>query len=139
MTSWINRRCAAPASIRKTGRSRRWPPRTLDSSLCEEIVDDNGKAFLAPYDLRKDNLQATGYPMETLGSVFGGRIPYSRTTTAIIGGAQADVSFIGLAPGFVGLGQANLVIPAGSATGDNVAVVITIDGQASNSANVSVR
>src|SRR5207248_1371400 len=24
--------------------------------------------------LRKDNLQATGYPMETLGSVFGGRI-----------------------------------------------------------------
>jgi len=61
------------------------------------------------------------------------------TATAIIGGAPADVSFIGLAPGFVGLGQANLVIPAASATGDNVAVVITIDGQASNSANVSVR
>jgi tetratricopeptide (TPR) repeat protein/uncharacterized caspase-like protein len=33
-----------------------------------------GKAFLAPYDIRLDNIAGTGYPMATLGEVFGSRV-----------------------------------------------------------------
>lgn len=59
------------------------------------------------------------------------------TMTATIGGQSAQVSFAGLAPGFVGLWQANIVVPSGLSQGD-VPLVVTVGGQASNSANVSV-
>ncbi|HEV2447720.1 MAG TPA: caspase family protein, partial [Candidatus Sulfopaludibacter sp.] len=36
------------------------------------VVD--GRAYLAPYDIRLDRVAATAYPMDTLGSVFGGKI-----------------------------------------------------------------
>ena len=35
------------------------------------------------------------------------------TVTAAVGGVAAEVQFAGLAPGFIGLGQVNVVIPAG--------------------------
>ena len=36
------------------------------------VVD--GRAYLAPYDLKRDNIAGTAYPMQTLGSVFGGKV-----------------------------------------------------------------
>jgi tetratricopeptide (TPR) repeat protein len=33
-----------------------------------------GKGYLAPYDFNKDDIAATGYPMDELGSVFGGKV-----------------------------------------------------------------
>jgi tetratricopeptide (TPR) repeat protein/uncharacterized caspase-like protein len=33
-----------------------------------------GKPYLAPYDMKLDNIAATAYPMGSLGSVFGGKI-----------------------------------------------------------------
>lgn len=33
-----------------------------------------GKAYLAPYDISLDNIQATGYPMDELGQVVGAKI-----------------------------------------------------------------
>ena len=33
-----------------------------------------GKGYLAPYDVDLDNIAATGYPMDELGSVIGGKI-----------------------------------------------------------------
>jgi uncharacterized protein (TIGR03437 family) len=59
------------------------------------------------------------------------------TVTATIGGQTADVSFAGLAPGFVGLWQVNVVVPAGVALGD-LPLTVSVGGQTSNSANVSV-
>ncbi len=59
------------------------------------------------------------------------------TVTATIGGQTAQVPFAGLAPGFVGLWQANVVVPTGLAKGD-FPLIITVGGQASNSADVSV-
>jgi uncharacterized protein (TIGR03437 family) len=64
-----------------------------------------------------------------LGSVFpvvgdGAAAPTSTlsntvaTITANIGGSSATVSFAGLAPGFAGLYQLNVVIPTGLTTGD---------------------
>ena len=34
----------------------------------------DGKAYLAPYDVHADDIAGTGYPMETLGKVIGGKI-----------------------------------------------------------------
>jgi uncharacterized protein (TIGR03437 family) len=59
------------------------------------------------------------------------------TVTATIGGKTAQVSFAGLAPDFVGLWQANIVVPSGLAKGD-FPLVVTVDGQSSGPANVSV-
>ncbi len=38
------------------------------------IDPNNGRGYLAPYDIDPRNIGATGYPMEELGSVFGGKI-----------------------------------------------------------------
>ena len=57
--------------------------------------------------------------------------PTILTPTVTIGGAQAAVSFSGLAPGFVGLYQINAVVPSGLASG-NQKVVITEGGSTSN-------
>ena len=56
--------------------------------------------------------------------------------SASIGGIDAAVQFIGLAPGFIGLGQANLWVPA-VADGEHP-IVITVDGVESNAPPISV-
>jgi len=51
--------------------------------------------------------------------------------TVTIGGTAAMVTFSGLAPGFVGLNQVNIMIPLGTPSG-NQPVVMTVGGVASN-------
>lgn len=58
-------------------------------------------------------------------------------TSAIIGPLPAQVSFVGLAPGFVGLTQMNIVVPPGLAAGD-YPLSVSIGGQTSNSGLISV-
>ena len=58
------------------------------------------------------------------------------TTTATIGSTNAEVQFSGLAPGFVGLLQVNILVPSVPA-GDQP-LVVTIGGKASNSALITV-
>jgi uncharacterized protein (TIGR03437 family) len=58
--------------------------------------------------------------------------------SAKIGTANAVVSFAGLSPGFVGLAQMNIVVPAGLAAGA-YPLTVTIDGQTSNAGNVFVK
>ena len=60
------------------------------------------------------------------------------TASAKIGTTNAQVAFTGLTPGFIGLVQMNIVVPSGLAPGD-YPLTVTIDGQTSNSANVSVK
>jgi uncharacterized protein (TIGR03437 family) len=57
---------------------------------------------------------------------------------ATVGTAAAKVSFIGLTPGFVGLVQANIVVPTGLAPG-NYPLTVTIGGQTSNAGAISVK
>ena len=58
--------------------------------------------------------------------------------TATIGDVQAEVFFLGLTPNFVGLGQANILIPANAPIGPGVPIVVTMDGQPSNLAVVAI-
>jgi glucosylceramidase len=56
--------------------------------------------------------------------------------TATVGGAPADVSFAGLAPGFAGLWQINVTLPAG--VSGAVPAIVTVAGVASNTVTVWV-
>jgi uncharacterized protein (TIGR03437 family) len=58
------------------------------------------------------------------------------TFSATVGGQPANVFFLGLAPGFVGLAQANITIP--SLPAGNYPLVITVDGIPSNGPLISV-
>jgi uncharacterized protein (TIGR03437 family) len=68
-------------------------------------------------------------------------LSYTTTNpTVTIGGAQADnVSFSGLAPGYVGLYQVNAQVPAGSTKGTAVPVTISIGGATSNAVTIAVQ
>jgi len=61
------------------------------------------------------------------------------TPTVTIGGVPADVQFSGLAPGYVGLYQVNVPVPAGLATGPSVPVVISMGAAASNTVTMAVQ
>jgi uncharacterized protein (TIGR03437 family) len=81
-------------------------------------------------------LYATGLgavsPVVPAGAAGSGN-PLSVTTepiTAFVGGHQYDVQFAGLAPGFVGAYQINILVPGDRLNGDNLPVVI-------NAGNVS--
>ena len=52
-----------------------------------------------------------------------------------IGGLPAAVDFAGLAPGFIGLGQMNIAVPADTPAGDTVPVVI----QGAKTVTVTIR
>ncbi len=58
-------------------------------------------------------------------------------SSATIGSSTAQVAFAGLAPGFVGLVQVNIVVPSGLATG-TYPLTVTIGSETSNSATISV-
>ncbi len=61
------------------------------------------------------------------------------TPGASVGGVNASVLFLGLAPGFVGVAQANIQIPQNAPVGDAVVLVVSVGGQASNTTTIAVR
>ncbi len=65
------------------------------------------------------------------------QVPTTTPVSATINGQAMTIDFLGMAPGYVGLGQANLVIPAGMAAG-TYPVVITIGSVSSQAANITV-
>jgi uncharacterized protein (TIGR03437 family) len=60
------------------------------------------------------------------------------SSSARIGTADAQVSFAGLTPGFIGLVQCNIVVPP-TLTPGIYPLTVTIDGQTSNSGNIVVK
>lgn len=58
--------------------------------------------------------------------------------TVTIGGVAADVAFSGLAPGFVGLWQLNVQIPANAPVGNAVPLVVSFGGLTGVTTNVAV-
>jgi adhesin/invasin len=74
-----------------------------------------------------------GVPAPTTSLVY-----VQASNSATIGNQPATVSFAGLAPGFVGLVQMNIVVPTGLAPG-TYPLSVTIDGQTSNAAPITVK
>ena len=67
--------------------------------------------------------------------------PLSQTPVApvvTIGGIPAQVLFSGLAPGFVGFWQINVMVPANAPAGDDLAVQVSLNGVASNTVTMAV-
>ena len=68
--------------------------------------------------------------------------PLAQTTdpvTATIGGAQAQVLFSGLVPGFSGLYQVNAIVPSNAPIGDSVPLVLMAGGEPGPSVSVAIR
>ena len=80
------------------------------------------------------NQPASGWPAPSEPLAFTTSIP-----TVTIGGAPAQVLFSGLTPGAVGLYQVNAFVPADSARGTAVPVVIAIGNSKSNTVTMAVQ
>jgi uncharacterized protein (TIGR03437 family) len=68
--------------------------------------------------------------------------PVSRTAFPVrvtIGGQPAEVQFAGLTPGFTGLYQINAVVPTSVTPGNEVPLVVTVNGQSSPAVTLAVR
>ena len=79
------------------------------------------------------NPPATGAPASS------GPLSTTLTTPLVsIDGIPANVSFSGLAPGFVGLYQVNAQIPAGVPSGNAIPLVLSIGGVRSNTVTVAI-
>jgi uncharacterized protein (TIGR03437 family) len=65
--------------------------------------------------------------------------PPPNSVSATVGGVAAEILYVGLTPGTIGLAQANIRIPNGVAVGSAVPVVITAGGHTSNAATISIR
>jgi uncharacterized protein (TIGR03437 family) len=61
------------------------------------------------------------------------------TPNVSMGGVQSDVTFSGLAPGFVGLYQVNVRVPDNAPSGDSVPITVNIGTVASNTVTVAVQ
>lgn len=67
--------------------------------------------------------------------------PLAATTTlptATVGGKSATVYFSGLAPGFVGLWQLNVQVPADAPSGASAEIVISFGGKTANRVTIAV-
>lgn len=78
-------------------------------------------------------------PAATDGAAPGQLSSTESTPLLTIGGQSAPVSFAGLTPGFVGLYQVNVVVPASTQTGADVAVTLSIDGQKSPLTTIAIQ
>ncbi len=81
------------------------------------------------------------FPPVVTGAAAPAAEPLARAeleATARVGDEQAEVLFLGLTPNFVGLGQANILIPAIARIGPDIPIVVTINGQRSNPAVIAI-
>jgi uncharacterized protein (TIGR03437 family) len=81
-------------------------------------------------------------PAVPTGEGAPGQEPFARASLAAkatIGDKEADILFLGLTPGFVGLTQANLRLPADAPIGPEVPLTIEIDDRPSNTLVVAVK
>jgi uncharacterized protein (TIGR03437 family) len=68
--------------------------------------------------------------------------PLSYTTTVptvTLGGTAAQVTYSGLAPGFAGLYQVNVLIPSAAPAGTSVNLVLSIGGVQSNTVTIAIQ
>jgi len=72
------------------------------------------------------------------GTGFRNRSSQSNVT-ATIGGANATVSYSGAQPNFLGLDQANILIPSSRAGTGNADIILTVDGKPANPVTINLQ
>lgn len=83
---------------------------------------------------------AVNPPVATGAAASATLLSYSAApSSATLGGVNAPVLFLGLAPTLIGVAQANIQIPSSAPVGSEVVLVITSGGQASNTTTVSLK
>jgi len=80
---------------------------------------------------------ATGLGAVTAGQ--GGLFNTSAMVTAVVNGVELPVTYAGLTPGFAGLYQVNVPIPAATPPGSGILLTLKEGGQISNSVNISLQ
>ena len=87
-------------------------------------------------------LYATGLgrvnPAVNSGEAARNAAPTANKVTVNIGGRDVDPDYAGIAPGFVGLYQVNVRIPADLVAGE-LAVKLKVAGSESNAATLSIK
>jgi uncharacterized protein (TIGR03437 family) len=72
--------------------------------------------------------------------MYGTGIRNANSVTATVGGLSVPVLFAGAAPGFAGEDQVNIgPLPSVLAGQGNVSIIVTADGQAANTVNVTIQ
>jgi uncharacterized protein (TIGR03437 family) len=85
-------------------------------------------------------LGAVNQPATAGSAAPSNPLAYTANTVSVtIGGQPATVPFAGLAPGFAGLYQINAKVPSGVPTGDQIPVVIMVDGISSPVVTIAVK
>jgi tetratricopeptide (TPR) repeat protein len=79
------------------------------------VVADDGRAYLAPYDVKLNNVGATGYPMQSLGAAVAGRIQGKwkvLITDSCHSGAISPENSAGVSRGLADLNKSIFVLSA---------------------------
>jgi uncharacterized protein (TIGR03437 family) len=116
-----------PAAIVRRFRNNQELPSVLSAQL-----DGQNRWVALPVDLGPESDLV-------ILEMFGTGFRHHSQTSVTIGGAQAQVFYAGLAPGFVGLDQLDIVIPRSLAGRGEVEIVMTVDGKAANTVRVNIR
>ena len=141
-TQTVNVAAAAPA-IFTTNAQGSGPGAIQDSSY--NLVDSSNPAIAGKTTILiyctglgavSANQPATGAPASLDSTKLA---PTVTMPTVTIGGVAATPSFSGLAPGYVGLYQVNVPVPATVAAGSAVPVAISMNGAASNTVTIAVQ
>lgn len=66
-------------------------------------------------------------------------VPLETQPTVMIGGIRAEVTFSGMAPGWVGLWQINATVPQGISPGNAVSLIVSAGGVTSNIVTIAVQ
>jgi uncharacterized protein (TIGR03437 family) len=121
-----------PAILNQDGAQNGTPGATLAGRPAARgsvlIIYATGAGDTTPVLLPGEPAPASGNPL----------IQTKVQPTVTIGDEQAQVLFSGMAPGFVGLWQINVEIPAGISPGPAVPLTISVGGAPSNTVTIAV-
>ena len=81
----------------------------------------------------------TNYPGDGEPAPFGPLAQSTSSYTLTVNATAAHIDYLGLTPGFAGLGQINFEIPAGTPSGNTIPVALTIAGTVSKTVQISVK
>jgi uncharacterized protein (TIGR03437 family) len=125
-----------------------WPNNCKDGgidpgTLCGQpaTAGDNIQVYVTGLGKATPNGDPSGDPLAT-GQVAppDGSILYMtlRQPLVTLGGVPTPVQFSGIAPGLAGIYVISFQIPTGAPSGDDVPLVVTIPGQGSDAATISI-